>query len=63
MTTYSSIVLSSFRIGEISVDENRIGLHKTELIEAGRPWRTSDEVELATLEWIDWFNNRRLHGA
>jgi putative transposase len=43
--------------------ESTIGLYKTELIEARRPWRTPDDVELATLEWIDWFNHRRLHGA
>lgn len=29
----------------------------------GRPWRTADQLELATLEWIDWFNHRRLHEA
>lgn len=43
--------------------ESTMGLYKTELIEARRPWRTPDQVELATLEWIDWFNHRRLHGA
>jgi putative transposase len=43
--------------------ETQIGLYKTELIERQRPWRTSEQVELATLEWIDWFNNRRLHGS
>ena len=26
------------------------------------PWRSPDEVEIATLEWIDWFNHRRLFG-
>jgi putative transposase len=43
--------------------ETTIGLYKTELIERHRPWRTPEQVELATLEWIDWFNNRRLHGS
>ena len=37
------------------------GLFKTELIKARKPWRTIDEVELATLEWVWWFNNTRLH--
>ena len=37
------------------------GLYKTELIKPRRPWRTVDEVELATAEWVDWFNHRRLH--
>jgi putative transposase len=43
--------------------ESTIGLYKTELIRKRGPWRTIDDVELATLEWIDWFNHRRLHGA
>jgi putative transposase len=43
--------------------ETEIGLFKTELINRRGPWRTRDDVELATLEWIDWFNNRRLHTA
>jgi putative transposase len=43
--------------------ESAIGLYKTELIRRRGPWRTPDQVEFATLEYIDWFNNRRLHGA
>ncbi len=43
--------------------ESTIGLYKTELINRRRPWKTLDEVELATLEWVDWYNHRRLHGA
>jgi putative transposase len=39
------------------------GLFKTELIRRRGPWRSLDDVELATLEWVDWYNNRRLHGA
>ncbi len=42
--------------------ESAIGLYKTELIRRRGPWRTADQVEFATLEYIDWFNNRRLHG-
>nr|WP_286189438.1 IS3 family transposase [Sanguibacter hominis] len=41
--------------------ESTIGLYKTELIRRRGPWRTLDHVEIATLEWVDWFNNRRLH--
>ena len=37
------------------------GLYKTELIKPRRPWRTIEEVELATAEWVDWFNHRRLY--
>ena len=36
------------------------GLYKTELIYNKGPWRGLDDVEFATLEWIDWWNNRRL---
>lgn len=41
--------------------ETTIGLFKTELIRRRGPWRTLDDVEIATLEWVDWFNNRHLH--
>jgi putative transposase len=40
--------------------ETIIGLYKTELIRRRGPWRGIDDVEYATLEWVDWFNNRRL---
>jgi putative transposase len=43
--------------------ESQIGLFKTELIRRRGPWKTVDDVELATLEWVDWHNNRRLHTA
>ena len=43
--------------------ETHIGLFKTELIHRRGPWRKLDDVELATLEWVDWHNNRRLHTA
>ncbi len=36
--------------------ESAIGLFKTELIRRHGPWRTRDQVEIATLEYIDWFN-------
>jgi putative transposase len=38
------------------------GLYKAEAIHRCRPWRSFEAVELATLEWVDWFNNRRLLG-
>lgn len=38
------------------------GLFKTELIRRRGPWRTVEQVELATLEWVWWWNNSRLHG-
>jgi putative transposase len=39
------------------------GLYKTELIRRRGPWRSLEQVELATAEWIEWWNHRRLHGA
>lgn len=39
------------------------GLYKAELIRRRGPWRSLDQVELATAEWVDWWNQRRLHGA
>ncbi|MGJ6127237.1 IS3 family transposase [Mycolicibacterium sp. Y3] len=46
--------------------ETTIGLFKTEAISTGSPFRpgplrTLDDVEYATMEWVDWYNNRRLH--
>ena len=37
------------------------GLYKTELIRHQGPWRGLEDVEFATLEYVDWFNHRRLH--
>ncbi len=36
------------------------GLYKAEVIHRRGPWRSVEAVEYATLEWVDWFNNRRL---
>jgi transposase InsO family protein len=36
------------------------GLYKAEVIHRCGPWRSLEAVEYATLEWVDWFNNRRL---
>jgi putative transposase len=43
--------------------ETVMGLYKTELIRRRGPWRTAEQVELATAEWVDWWNRRRLHSA
>jgi transposase InsO family protein len=40
--------------------ESVIGLYKTEVIYRRGPWKHLEAVEFATLEWVDWFNNRRL---
>jgi transposase InsO family protein len=40
--------------------ESIIGLFKSEVIHRRGPWRNIDQVEYAVLEWVDWFNHRRL---
>jgi len=40
--------------------ESIIGLFKTEVIRRQGPWRHLEAVEFATLDWVDWFNTRRL---
>jgi putative transposase len=40
--------------------ESIVGLYKAELITMRGPWRTVDDVELATLAWVDWWNHTRL---
>ena len=45
--------------------ETTNGLYKTECVygpDAPRPWADVDELELATLAWVHWFNHQRLHG-
>jgi putative transposase len=37
------------------------GLYKTELIKPRKPWRTIEDVEVATAEWVHWFNHRRFY--
>ena len=43
--------------------ESTIGLYKTGLIKPRGPWRNLAQVELATAEYADWYNNKRLHMA
>lgn len=53
------------RVGDAydnALAETIIGLYKTEVIEQLRPWRNAIAVELETLSWVEWFNNRRLLG-
>ena len=40
--------------------ETLIGLFKSEVIRPRGPWRSLEAIEFATLEWVDWFNTRRL---
>ncbi len=43
--------------------ETIIGLYKAEVIWRHGPWRGLEQVEFATLEWVDWFNERRLYSS
>ena len=43
--------------------ESVIGLYKTECVYRDWPWRGRDDLELATLDWVHWFNHDRLHGS
>jgi putative transposase len=43
--------------------ETTIGLYKTECVRHEGPWRSADDLELATLNWVWWFNEIRLHSA
>jgi len=43
--------------------ESTIGLYKTECVRHDGPWRSVEDVELATLGWVHWFNETRLHSA
>jgi transposase InsO family protein len=59
----AGIELSVGSIGDSydnALAETVIGLFKTEAIHRRGPWRSLEAVEFATLEWVDWFNNRRL---
>lgn len=40
-----------------------VGLYKTECVKIDGPFRTADELELATLSWVHWFNENRLHSS
>lgn len=39
--------------------ETIFGLFKAKVIAPNGPWRSLEEIAFATLEWVDWFNNRR----
>ena len=40
-----------------------MGLYKTDCVKIDGPFRTADELELATLSWVHWFNENRLHSS
>lgn len=43
--------------------ESVIGLYKMEVVKKQGPWRSFEQLELATARWANWYNNRRLHSA
>jgi putative transposase len=43
--------------------ESVIGLYKLECVRRDGPFRTTDDLELATLAWVHWFNEQRLHSS
>lgn len=62
-TTMPDLVPSVGSVGDSydnALAETINGLYKAEVIWRKGPWRSFEAVELATLEWVDWFNNRRL---
>ena len=61
----NAIVASVGSVGDSydnALAESFNGLYKWELIHRRGPWKGLDDVEFANLEYIDWFNHRRLHG-
>ena len=46
-----------------AVAESFVDSFKTELINQQGPWKTMEQVEFATLQWVDWYNHQRLHGS
>jgi putative transposase len=62
----AGIALSVGTVGDAldnALAETTIGLFKTEIIKPGGPWQSLADVEIATLTWVDWYNNQRLHTA
>lgn len=55
----TGVEASAGAVGD-SCDEAFNGLYKAEVIRRRRPWRNQEEDEWATLQRVDWFNNRRL---
>ena len=44
----------------VRVFTENVEVYSSEVIWRKEPWRSLDQVEYATLEWVDWYNNRRL---
>jgi len=69
--TLEGIAASIGSVGDAydnALAESTIGLFKTEVIGKGSPFRahpakTVDDIEYATMEWVDWYNHSRLHSV
>jgi transposase InsO family protein len=55
-----SLLSEASEIPDNALAETLNGLYKAEVIHRREPWRGFEAVEFATLEWLDWFANRRL---
>lgn len=62
----SDITASIGSVGDAydnALAESTIGLFKTEVVRRQKAFKTLDDVEYATFEWVDWYNNHRLHST
>ena len=60
---HSAIRLRMICLGDAydnALAESIIGLYKTEVIRRRVPWRSLEDVEFSTLEWVHWYNTHRL---
>lgn len=55
----SSVLWAAFPNRQVSTKPGQLH-HKSEVIRRNGPWRSLESVEYAKLEWVDWFNHRRL---
>jgi len=56
----SRLAVSKLHRNDNSLAESVIGLYKTEVIWRQGPWKRLDDVEFATLDWVCWYNEKRL---
>ena len=62
---YEKVVVQRALAVQLTAHSNALaetinGLYKAEMIHRRTPWKTREAVELATLEWVSWFNHHRL---
>ncbi len=62
----AGVVASIGTVGDCydnAMAESVVGLYKNECVKIDGPFKTVDELELATLDWVHWFNDNRLHSS